>query len=108
MSDSQFWMLWPDNAALSFLVMLIVAMAFFYAARRSMHQLIRSLGHAVGGPLRLGARWLLSTSNAMNQRNKQVLLAHGQQEVSQRIEREFERVSILVTRDLQGYPALQR
>jgi hypothetical protein len=108
MSDSQFWMLWPDNAALSFLVLLIVAMAFFYAARRSMHQLIRSLGHALSGPLRLGARWLLSTSSAMNLRNKQVLLAHGQQEVSQRIEREFERVSILVTRDLQGYPALQR
>jgi hypothetical protein len=108
MTDSQFWMLWPDNAALSFVVLLIVAMGFFYAARRSMHQLIRSLGHATAGPLRIGARWLLSTAQAMNQRNKAVLLAHGQQEIGQRLEREFERVSAVVARDLQGYPALQR
>ena len=108
MTDSQFWMLWPNNAALSFVVLLIVAMGFFYAARRSMHQLIRSLGHAAAGPLRIGARWLLSTAQAMNQRNKAVLLAQGQQEVGQRLEREFERVTAVVARDLQGYPALQR
>ena len=44
----------------------------------------------------------------MAERNKAVLLAHGREEVEQRIEREFERVGALVTRDLQGYPALQR
>src|SRR5216684_8126008 len=44
----------------------------------------------------------------MTQRNKAVLLAHGRQEVGQRIEREFERLGAMVTRDLQGYPALQR
>ena len=108
MTDSQFWMLFPTNAALSFVVLLIVAMGFFYAARRSMHQLIRSLGHAASGPLRIGARWLLSTAQAMHQRNKAVLLAQGQQEVGQRLEREFERVAAVVARDLQGYPALQR
>jgi hypothetical protein len=108
MTDSQFWMLFPTNAALSFVVLLIVAMGFFYAARRSMHQLIRSLGHAASGPLRIGARWLLSTAQHMNQRNKAVLLAQGQQEVGQRLEREFERVAAVVARDLQGYPALQR
>jgi hypothetical protein len=37
-----------------------------------------------------------------------VLLAHGRAEVGQRIEREFERIGAIVTRDLQGYPALQR
>ena len=44
----------------------------------------------------------------MKQRNKAVLLAHGRQEIGQRIEREFERLGALVRRDLQGYPALQR
>jgi hypothetical protein len=44
----------------------------------------------------------------MSRRNREVLLAHGRQEVGQRIEREFERVAMLVKRDLQGYPALQR
>jgi hypothetical protein len=37
-----------------------------------------------------------------------VLLAHGRQEVETRIEREFERIGALVTRELQGYPTLQR
>jgi len=62
----------------------------------------------VGGPLRMAARWLLVTANEINQRNKAVLLAHGRQEVGQRVEREFERLGALVTRDLQGYPTLQR
>jgi len=34
--------------------------------------------------------------------------AHGNEEVGQHIQREFERVGALVTRDLEGYPALQR
>jgi hypothetical protein len=37
-----------------------------------------------------------------------VLIAHGREEVGQLIEREFERIGTLVTRDLEGYPALQR
>ncbi len=108
MTGSQFWMVWPDNAALSALVLAFVAMVFLYAARKPMHALIRSTGHAIGAPLRIGARWLLATASDMNQRNKAVLLAHGRQEVGQRIEREFERVATMVTRDLQGYPTLQR
>ena len=44
----------------------------------------------------------------MKQRNKEVLLAQGRRETGQRIEREFERLGVLVKRDLQGYPVLQR
>ena len=83
-------------------------MAFLYAARRPMHELIRSLGQALGGPLRIGSRWLFATADDMRQRNRAVLLAHGRQEVGSRIEREFERLGALVERDLQGYPTLQR
>jgi len=108
MTETQFWMLWPDNAALSALVLAIIAMVFLYAGRRPMHELIRALGALLGGPLRLAARWLIATAGDMKSRNKAVLLAHGRQEVSQRIEREFERLAALVTRDLQGYPTLQR
>jgi hypothetical protein len=108
MTNSQVWMVWPGNVVLSVLVLAAVAMAFLYAARMPMHALIRSLGHAVGGPLRMGARWLAAAASEIHQRNRAVLLAHGRQEVGQRIEREFERLGDLVTRDLQGYPALQR
>jgi len=108
MTDLHLWMIWPDNIVLSVLVLLLIAMVGLYAARAPMHGLIRATGHALGGPLRLGARWLFSAATELKERNKAVLLAQGRRETGQRIEREFERVGILVTRDLQGYPVLQR
>ena len=104
----QSWLLWPDNVPLSMLVLIVVGMAFLYVARRPMHELLRSLGQMVGGPLRMAARWLAAAAAEINHRNKAVLLAHGRQEVGQRVEREFERLGAIVTRDLQGYPTLQR
>ena len=108
MTDLQSWMIWPDNTALSVLTLLFIAMIGLYAARTPMHGLIRAVGYAIVGALRLGARWLFATALEMKERNRAVLLAQGRREVGQRIEREFERVGILVTRDLQGYPVLQR
>jgi hypothetical protein len=104
----QSWMLWPDNVAASVLLLALLAMGFMYAARRPMHELLRALGHMLGGPLRVAARWLSAAAVEINNRNKSVLLAHGRSEVGQRIEREFERLGAIVTRDLQGYPTLQR
>ena len=106
--SSQSWMLWPDNVAASVLLLALLAMGFMYAARRPMHELLRALGHMLGGPLRVAARWLSAAAVEINNRNKSVLLAHGRSEVGQRIEREFERLGAIVTRDLQGYPTLQR
>jgi hypothetical protein len=101
-------MIWPGNAMASALILFVIAMPFLYAGRKVVHDLIRSIGHMIGGPLRLGARWLFAAARDMKERNKAVLLAHGGEEVGQLIEREFERVGALVTRDLEGYPALQR
>jgi len=106
--SNQFWMIWPGNAVASALILFAIAMPFLYAARRLVHDLLHSIGRMVGGPLRLGARWLFATARDMKERNSVVLLAHGREEVGQHIEREFERISALVTRDLEGYPALQR
>src|SRR5467141_1022215 len=101
-------MIWPGDAMASALILFAIAMPFLYAGRKVVHDLFRSIGHMIGGPLRLGARWLFATARDMKERNKAVLLAHGREEVGQHIEREFERISALVTRDLEGYPALQR
>ncbi len=108
MSELKMWMIWPDNAALSILVLVLIAMLALYAARTPMHGLLRSAGHGICGPMRLGARWLFGVAEEMRARNKAVLLEQGRREAGQRIEREFERLGILVTRDLQGYPTLQR
>src|SRR5256712_12596483 len=80
MTGSEYWMVWPDNTAVSVLFLLLVAMAFLYAARKPVHHLIGSLGFLISGPLRIGARWLLAAANDMTQRNKAVLLAHGRSE----------------------------
>ena len=108
MTTPQAWMIWPENPALSILVLALLGMVFLYAARRPMHDLLHAVGGLMGAPLRVGARWLAAVANAMRQRNKAVLLAHGRQEVGNRIEREFERMAATVRRDLQGYPTLQR
>jgi hypothetical protein len=108
MTELNSWMIWPGNTALSVLVLLVVAMIALYAARTPMHGLLRGLGHAVSSPLRLAGRWLFATAEEMKRRNKEVLLAQGRRETGQRIEREFERVNLIVKRDLEGYPVLQR
>jgi len=108
MADSPFWMIVPGNAALSALILFVIAMPFLYAARKPVHELVRSVGHLASGPLRLVSRWLLVAAREMRERNRQVLLAHGREETAQHIAREFERVALLVRRDLEGYPALQR
>ena len=102
------WMIWPENPALSAVVLFFIALPFLYAARRPMQGLFRSLTRAISNPLRLGARWLAASAVLLRQRNRLVLLAHGREEAMKSIEREFERVSAVVQRDLQGYPALQR
>ena len=102
------WMIWPGNPALSVVILFLIAIPFLYAGRRPMHGVIRSVCRALSGPLRLGARWLMATAEEMRERNRVVLLAQGREEVKQTIEREFERVTALVQRDLHGYPALQR
>src|SRR5258708_18247528 len=103
----QSWLLWPDNVALSMLVLIVVGMAFMYAARRPMHDLIRSVGHVVGGPLRMAARSLAAAANEINQRNKAVLLAHGRREVGQRVQHEVQRLGPLLAHHLQGHATLQ-
>lgn len=102
------WMLFPANAALSALSVALLAIVFLYAARAPLHGLTMSLSRAAAGSLRLGAKWLSRAADELRARNKLVLLAHARKEVTQEIEREFERITAMVQRDLGGYPALQR
>jgi len=101
-------MLFPENPALSALVLFLIALPFLYAAREPVHALLRVVVRSAAQPLRLAARWCTSAAEEMRRRNEVVLLAHGREEVTQAMQREFERVGTIVRRDLQGYPALQR
>src|SRR5258706_572746 len=108
MAGSALWMIVPGNAALSAIVMLLIAMPFLYAARKPVHELVRSVGHLASGPLRLASSWLLAVARDMKERDKAVLMRIGREAPGQLITREFEAVATLVRRDLEGYPALQR
>lgn len=102
------WMLFPSNPALSALVLFLIALPFLYAAREPVHGVFRALVRGASQPLRLASRWCLAAAQEMRKRNEVVLLAHGREETTQAMQREFERVAAIVRRDLQGYPALQR
>jgi hypothetical protein len=102
------WMIWPHNPALSALALFLIALPFLYAARTPIHGVIGSLASAASSALRLTSRSLLAAARELRSRNRLVLVAQGREEISQTVEREFQRVTALIDRDLSGYPALQR
>ncbi len=102
------WMIVPQSPMLSLLLLAALGLLFLYAARRPIHDAIEALTRALARSLRLAAVALGRAAHDLRSRNQLVLLAHGREEVHQAIEREFQRVAVLVQRDLQGYPALQR
>jgi len=108
MNNLDSWLFWPDHVALSMLVLFFLLTIFLYAARWPAHNVIMSVCHLAGHSLRFAARWLLLTAEGLRQRNKTVLLAHGQTEITSQIEREFERVNNIVSREMGEYPAMQR
>jgi len=65
------------NAILSALILFAIAMPFLYAARRLMHDFFRSVGNAIGGPLRLGAAGCSQPRETCASATRTVLLQHG-------------------------------
>lgn len=108
MKDFNAWLFWPDKPALSVLVLFVLGSIFLYAARGPAHNVIHALCHLVSHSMRFAAHWLRRTADGVRERNKAILLGHGQAEVSAQIEREFERVGQQVHKELGEFPALQR
>ena len=108
MNNFNSWLFWPDQVALSVLALFVLVTLFLYAARTPAHNVILATSNLFGHSLRFAARWLLGAADDLRQRNKAVLLAHGKSEVQSQIEREFERVTDMVRKDLGEFPALQR
>ena len=92
---------------LSALIWLVLAVFVLYFARGSAHRVIRSVCDALAEAVGLAAQAAASGEQKLGQRNREVLLAAGQEAKERIIEREFERVGDSVHRDLAGYPALQ-
>lgn len=100
--------LWSNNTAVSSLVWLVLIITLLYLGRVQAHQLIFSSFRMLHTSLRLWASSINQLTNRLKQRNKEILLAAGQVELQTKIEREFNRISTIVQRDLSQYPAIHR
>ncbi len=106
---SDFLYIWfPQQPAVSILIWAVLAIFLMYIARTPAHQALCGAARSLHNALRLIARSIMLAENQLRQRNREVLLAHGREAVERQIDREFQRVEALVSRDLSGYPSLQR
>ncbi len=106
---SDFLYIWfPQQPAVSILIWAVLAIFLMYIARTPAHQALCGAARSLHNALRLMARSIMLAENQLRQRNREVLLAHGREAVERQIDREFQRVEALVSRDLSGYPSLQR
>jgi len=93
---------------ISALLLIVLAVLVLYLARGSAHVVIRTICEALHDAVNLAAQAAANAEQKLSQRNREVLLAAGQEAKERIIEREFDRVGDSVHRDLAGYPALQR
>jgi hypothetical protein len=101
-------MIWPEHTGLSLLTWLALAMMAMYLARVPAHRAIRAGSRVLSHGLRLTARSLVAAEAGLARRNRDVLLAAGEDAAERQIEQEFQRVNLAVSRDLGAYPELHR
>ena len=92
----------------TFLTLLLGSVLILYLSRDSAHQAIKSLFFMLASSCRLAANAIDSSRRQMKQRNREVLLNQGSDQVARDLEKEFFEISRYVQRDLGGYPQLQR
>lgn len=102
------YLLWPDRPGLSLATWFVVLVVIMYLGRNSFHQLVRSTARGLSSGCRLAARSISQLRANLIQRNKEVILSAGRDDVEATIEREFTRVHATVERDLASYPSLHR
>ncbi|MBC2713183.1 MAG: hypothetical protein HGJ94_19980 [Desulfosarcina sp.] len=94
--------------SLSVLVWILLSIAAMYFARRPFHDSMASLSRVIYNAMRVAAASVKMTQRRLEERNREVLLATGMEHAERRAEREFERISTMVERNLEAYPQLQR
>ncbi len=99
---------WLRGSSLPLYFLVLIAVLFLYLGRGQMHIALRTFFGAIQKLLLSARQEILKAHARLLSRNREVLLSWGQAAAEQAIEREFYRLHAVVTRDLSGYPALQR
>jgi hypothetical protein len=95
----------PFLSTFIWIILILVAM---YLARKPSHRCLISFGLIIRNSMRLFATSVKLAEKRLNERNRDVLLSAGRQHAERCVEREFERISSAVQRELEGYPQVQR
>ncbi|MCW8830814.1 MAG: hypothetical protein OQK32_04740 [Gammaproteobacteria bacterium] len=99
---------WPEQSGVSVLIWCLIIILLMWMARTPAHKTIRSFSLVIRNAMRMASHSVTALEKRLMERNREVLLTAGMQETERYIEREFQRVEDVVTRDLSGYPSLQR
>ncbi len=94
------------NPAISVLIWLFLLLAALYFARKPFHRAVKAFSKVINNAMRFTASSVLLVEKRLLQRNREVLVAEGLENAERLVEREFDRISTAVARDLQGYPGL--
>lgn len=101
-------MVFPGNPGLSALLLLVTLVLVMYGARSPAHRGIQGIARALNQGCKLTADAIRAVQQRMTDRTREVLLSEGLEDAERQIDREFERISAAVDRDLSAYPALHR
>lgn len=107
-SSSIFLNIVPGRPGLSLFCVFFILATLLYFARTPAHQSIRSFFRVMKNFMRLSACSVLRAEKRLAGRNQEVLKAEGLENINRELDREFHRVGLVVERDLQGYPVLNR
>ncbi len=96
---------WPVLSALLWIVLAVTAL---YFARSSAHKAIRAATETLYQTLRFASKAVLRSATRLGRRNREVLLAAGREAKERIVEREFDRISESVRKDLASFSSLHR
>ncbi len=101
-------LIWPDRAGLSLLVELLILVVVMYGARSPAHRMIQGIARAITQGCKLTSDAIRGVQARLAERNREVMFRAGLEDTEHQIEREFQRISDTIDRDLGAYPALHR
>ncbi len=100
--------LWPDQPALSLLVLWLASSVALWAARDAMLQLFERLGKNLEEALEAAGRWCKTSAEELRKRSRAALLAAGGLELQSKLEKEFHRIESGFSERLGQYSGLHR
>ncbi|MBW2232787.1 MAG: hypothetical protein JRH17_20545, partial [Deltaproteobacteria bacterium] len=100
--------LWPDQPALSLLLLWVGSTIFLWAARTPMLQMLHGLGEAVQLGFENVAKRSRELAASIRERSQEALLAAGTLELQGKLDREFHRIDQGFSNKLEKYSGLHR